>query len=348
MATWVGCGSTSSHYLFAAIPTSNEIVVFREDPNSGVLTQLTGSPVTAGQAVQSLVIHPSGKYFYAANSGEGDISLFTISSNGAISEVTPRTSVSPNGVAPTVLAMDSSGSYLYVGNSGSFNISVFSIGASTGFLTPVGTPFPVGIIPLNMTLSPSGGFLYVTGSTSGGGGAPQGIIEAYSVTQGIPAVVTGSPFFTGVNPYGLAIASGGGFLYTGNNIDNSISEFSINSGGALTQLANSPLGTQYSGPVALQVSKSGNYLYVANQASSNVTGYSIGSDGALTGLPSSPFGTAAIPGALATDSGGKYLFVGNQKTPVIQSFSLDPGSGTLTSVSSYGVPGTPTSIVITP
>ncbi len=62
MATWIGCGSTSSKYLYAAIPASNQIVIFREDPNSGVLTQLAGSPVTAGQAVQALAIHPSGKY----------------------------------------------------------------------------------------------------------------------------------------------------------------------------------------------------------------------------------------------------------------------------------------------
>jgi hypothetical protein len=33
---------------------------------------------------------------------------------------------------------------------------------------------------------------------------------------------------------------------------------------------------------------------------------------------------------------------------VIQSFALDTTSGTLTSVTSYSVPGAPTSIVITP
>ena len=58
IAIWVGCGSTSSRYVYAAIPLSNQIVAYREDPNSGVLTQLTGSPVTAGSAVQSIARFP--------------------------------------------------------------------------------------------------------------------------------------------------------------------------------------------------------------------------------------------------------------------------------------------------
>ena len=51
MAMWAGCGKTSNRFLYAAIPTSNQILIFREDPNAGVLTQLAGSPVTAGLGV---------------------------------------------------------------------------------------------------------------------------------------------------------------------------------------------------------------------------------------------------------------------------------------------------------
>jgi 6-phosphogluconolactonase len=98
----------------------------------------------------------------------------------------------------------------------------------------------------------------------------------------------------------------------------------------------------------LLIDKSGKYLYVANQGSGNASAYSIGSDGGLTLLTTSPFATGSQPSFIASDSSGKYLFVGNQSSPVIQSFSLDTGSGTLTSIGSYSVPATPTSIVITP
>jgi 6-phosphogluconolactonase len=342
MALWISCGTTSSRFLYAAIPVSNEIVVYREDPNSGILTQLAGSPITAGSAVQSIVIHPSKKFLFAANAGEGDVSLFTIAVTGALNEVTPRT---PVGTSPTLLAMDSAGSFLYVGNSGSLNISVFSINTKTTppTLTPVaGSPFPIGMSPINMKVSPSGNVLYVTGT-----GSP-GFIEAFSLNQGIPSVISGTPFVTGTGPYGLVISSSGGFLYTGNKLDNSISEFTVKSDGSLTQFSNSPIGEQYSGPLALLIDKSGKYMYVANQGSSNVAGFSIGSDGALTLLTNSPFATGAQPSVLAMDSSGKYLFVGNQTTPAVQSFSLNTGNGTLTSVSTYSLPGAPTSIAITP
>jgi 6-phosphogluconolactonase len=342
LAICVSCGSTSSHYLFAAIPGSNQIVVYREDPNSGVLTQLVGSPVAAGQAVQSIVIHPSGKFLYAANSGEGDVSLFKISTTGGLTEVTPRTNVTPDGTAPTLLALDAAGGFLYVGNVGSNNISVFSIDSSTGALTPVGTPFQIGTTPLNMQLSPSGGVLYVTGQGS------TGIIEAFSLVQGVPQFpgIPGSPFSTGTNPYGLVIAPSGGFLYTANTLYNTISEFTINADGSLKEISNSPIGEQYFSPIALFIDKSGTYLYVANQASTNLAAYSIGSDGALALLTTSPFTTGANPSVIASDPGGKYMFVGNQSG--IQSFSLNTSTGALTSVATYPVTGRPTSIAIKP
>ena len=341
MAICVSCGSTSSRYLYASIPASNEIVAYREDPNSGVLTQLVGSPISAGQAVQSIVIHPSGKFLYAANSGEADVSLFKISTAGGLTEVTPRTAV---GTAPTLLALDSAGGFLYVGNSGSFNISVFSIDPGTGLLTAVGTPFPIGMDPINMQLSPSGGVLYVTGQTS------TGIIEAFSLVQGVPQFpgITGSPFSTGQNPYGLVIAPGGGFLYTANTLDNTISEFTINADGSLSVISGSPIGEQYSSPIALFIDKSGAYLYVANQGSTNLAAYSIGSQGALALLMTSPFSTGANPSVIASDPGGKYLFVGNQSSPAVQSFSLNTTTGVLTSVATYPVAGRPTSIAIRP
>jgi 6-phosphogluconolactonase len=345
-AICVSCGPTTSRYLYAAIPTSDEIVAFREDPNSGILTQLAVSPITAGPAVQSLVIHPSNKFMYAANAGEGDVSLFAIASDGSIAEQGTRT---PVGTDPTVLAMDSAGAYLYVANTGEESVSVFSITATNGNLAAVaqvsGPTAPLGITPINLQVDPSGGFLYVTGAGA------QGYIEVFSINNGVLTPLSPISFYiTGTSPYGLAITSNGGFLYTANNVDNSISEFSITSG-ALTQLSNSPIGQQtgYSGPVALLIDKSGKYMYVANQGTTNLAGYSIGStDGALTLLTTSPFVTGANPSVLATDSGGAYLFAGNQKSPfAIQSFNLDTSSGQLTSVHSYTIPGAPASIATT-
>jgi 6-phosphogluconolactonase (cycloisomerase 2 family) len=341
LAICVSCGKTVSHYVYAAIPTASQIVVYREDPNSGILNVLAGSPFSAGPGVQSIVIHPSKQFLYAANSSEGDISLFDIESGGALTEVTPRTP--SGGITPTLLVMDPAGSFLYVGNTESENIAVFSIDSSSGKLTAVpGSPVGLSISPLNMKLAPNGSVLYITGA-----GSP-GYIEAWSVVSGVPTSLLNPVVQPGSSPYGLAINPSGSYLYTANFGDNSISEFSINSDGSLTELPGSPIGEAYTSPVSLLIDNSGKYLYVANEGSGNLGAYAIGSDGGLTLLTNSPFGTNAQPSFIAMDPTENYLFVGNQKGGAIESFSLDTSSGSLTEVGSYSVGSTPTSIAVLP
>src|SRR6202035_1075857 len=203
----VSCSSkTSSHYLYATVPAASQLAVFREDPFSGVLTQLSSSPYTVGSGAQAVVIHPSGKFLYVANPGQGenDVSLFTINSDGTVTEVTPRTTV---GTLPFLMAMDSAGSFLYVANALSNNISVFSINATDGTLTAVGTncaqdpqvcsPFPINLSPSSMQLSPSGNFLYVSAPSS-----PTGKIAVYSLTAGVPTLVSLTPTADN-NPSGI-------------------------------------------------------------------------------------------------------------------------------------------------
>src|SRR5579863_5862335 len=119
IASCIGCGTTANHYVYATLPAANQVIAYREDPNSGVLTQIAGSPYSVGDGAHSLALHPSGKFLYAANPGqsgsaESDISLFSIASNGVLTEVFPRTTVAPNASLPQLLLMDPAGAFLYV------------------------------------------------------------------------------------------------------------------------------------------------------------------------------------------------------------------------------------------
>lgn len=344
----LSCGVTQGRLLFAAIPSANELVIYREDPNSGALTQLVGSPVAAGPGVRALALHPSQKFLYAVNSGENDVSFFKVAISGSLTEVTPRY---PVGTAPTLIAMDPAGTFLYVGNTGQQpSISVFSIN-SDGSLSPVIQPPStsntayIGLTPLNMVVS-SNNVLYVTGQ------GLQGYVAAFPLSNGVLGTPPPqSPYLVGNNPYGLVTfsSSGASYLYTANKLDDSISEFSIASNGALTALPRNPISISFTGPTALLINPSDKYLFVADQGSSNVDGFSIGSDGSLTLLASAPFATKSSPSALACDSVGRYVFVAGQSSPgSIQSFFLASGNGTLTLISSYSVaPGAPTSMVLT-
>jgi 6-phosphogluconolactonase len=356
----IGC-STSSHFIYATLPASSELAVYREDPYSGTLTELAGTPYTVGDGAHSLVIHPSGKFLYVANPGQGenDISLFDIASNGYLTEVPPRTTVAINGNGqpgggslPQLLVMDPSGNYLYVMNATSDNISVFSIDSKSGVLTQiVGSPFSLGgLTPLNMQLTPSGNFLYV--SVAGGqAGTANGSIESFSVNAGILQSL--SPPLTsadGQNPNGLVVDPSGSHLYVANTQSTSISIFDIQSTGALKEVQGSPLADIYSDPFALLLDPKGKYLYVSNQGSSNVAVYSIGSNGVPVALTTSTsafaFTTESSPSFLVEDPNGNYLFVGNQGNGAgIQAFGVS--SGNLYPLLTYNVGNTPSSIAIT-
>jgi 6-phosphogluconolactonase (cycloisomerase 2 family) len=347
VAGLAGCSSTTSHYVFATLPAANEVATYREDPNSGVLTEIAGSPFPAGNSATSVVIHPNGKYLYTANPGvgENDISLFSIASDGVLTEITPRTPVTPGATDPQNMVMDPGGKYLYVANATSNNISVFTIDSSTGGLSQVtGSPFPIGASPLNMTISPSGSFLYVTSGT-GQNNSSFGSILGFSVNAGtlLPIDQTSSD---GQDPSGIAVDPKGAFLYVTNKVSDSIAIFAIKSTGVLAEVPGSALADVNQGPVAVLVDPSGGYLYVANQGSSNIATYTIDS---TTGFPTvvadSPFASEVNPSFLAIDPVGKYLFVGNQQTsPGIQAFGNSGGS--LNSIFIYATGNTPSSIAV--
>ena len=332
IAGWSSCGSTSSRYVYAT--SVNQVLAFREDPNSGVLTPVPGSPFATGNGARSAVLAPGKKFVYVANAGDNDISLFTVSSSGALSEVTPRTTT--NGT-PVDLAIDPAGAYLYAATASPSNsIAVFSISSSSGALTAVGSPFPIGVSATGMELTPSGNFLFLASA-----GAP-GAVSVFAVKAGVLSVVAQTT--VGTNPVGLATDSAGSFLYVANSLDNSISSFSIGASGALTQVSSfSDLSTV---PLALVVDPTGKYLYVANTGSNNITGYTI-SSGALTVLSSSPFGGISAPGTIAVDPNGKYLLVGSQSSGGIAVFRLDASNGSLSSSATYSSGSSVTSIVVT-
>jgi len=346
IAGGVSCGSNGSHYVYATVPAASQLAVFREDPYSGVLTQLQESPYTVGDGAYSVVIHPSGKFLYVANPGQGenDVSLFDINSDGTVIEVTPRT---PVGTQPFLLAMDPAGKYLYCANALSNDISAFSIDSSSGVLTAVnGSPFQIRLSVKSMALSPSGNFLYVSAPSS-----PTGILAVFSVSAG---VLSSSPIASGIiftednDPASIVIDPKGAYLYAANSAVSTISIYSIAASGLLTEVPQSPLADAFQHPISLVLDSTASYLYVANQGSNNVATYSITSG---TGFPvqvtNSPFATETEPSVLAIDPNRKYLYVGNQTGSAgIQAFGSAGGS--LNTIATYSVGNTPTSIAILP
>ncbi|HTM39425.1 MAG TPA: beta-propeller fold lactonase family protein, partial [Terriglobales bacterium] len=146
LAWLCGCSTAPSHLAYVTL-SSGQVAAYRVDNSSGLLTAIPGSPYTAGVFPTSITVHPSGKFAYVANTGEGDISLFLINAaTGALREILPRI---PAGTNPTSLAVRADGNELFVANSGSGTISVFSISSGNANVIAIsGSPFACGTSPV--------------------------------------------------------------------------------------------------------------------------------------------------------------------------------------------------------
>lgn len=115
--------------------------------STGALVQ-TKNPLLPKQSVDAIfgmAITPSGNFLLAAETGIGAVRVFSIGSNGSLSEV----SGSPvkTGTGPFGVLVDSTGSYAYVTNRTDGTISAFLL-SNSGALTPIaGSPFATGTLP---------------------------------------------------------------------------------------------------------------------------------------------------------------------------------------------------------
>lgn len=181
-----------------------------------------------------------------------------------------------------------------------------------------GTPGP----PLgDGVLSP--GYAYIASTTTG---APGAIYQYAIAADGSLSALSVPSVPTGVDPASIVADPTGHFVYTANSGDNTISQFAVGTGGALTPLspATISLSGAPSGAViySLSVDPAGPYLYVAASAlkiglNLSVVGqFSIGADGTLTPLSADYVnGAFEASGALAIDPTGAHAYlVGTQWT----------------------------------
>src|SRR4051812_32967742 len=157
---------------------------------------------------------------------------------------------------------------------------------STGGGNPPGTLGPTTV-------------LFVANSTSN-------TISVFSMSTSTGALteITGSPFPTGTQPLALAVALGK-FLYVANAGSNTVSGFTIGSGGILTGISGLPTGA---GPDVNSMATNGSFLYVG-QSGGNIFAYSIDPvTGALTPSTGSPFLVGGTRTQFSLAASGNFLF----------------------------------------
>ena len=328
-------------FAYVANNVSNDVSGFSINPNTGVLTPVSGSPFPSGMAPFGVTIAPAGKFAFVTNGGNGTVSAYLIDPNsGALTSVTGSPFAMQGASQLGTPAVDSSGRFLYVPTYTSRQVFGYSIDQTKGSLTPIpGSPFPAPNEAFNAAVDPTGRFLYVACQGAGTG------VSAYTidVTTGALSPITGSPFPAGPEASGIVVDPSGRFVYVSNQSMDTTYQFSINPVfGSLTQIGATPALSGVG--VAIAVEPTGKYAYITDGL-----GFAIDSTaGTLSQISGPPFVTGSIPFSITVDPSGKFVYVANQGGGV-SAYTIDLTTGSLASVagSPFGAGTAPTSVATT-
>src|ERR1700728_1366270 len=158
--------SPTGGYVFVSCGTGG-IYELSFNSSNGALAQINGvlNPKVNDAADMGMAVSPSGSYLFAAETVTGGVRVFSIGTNGVLTELSGSPYLTNTG-AWSVL-VDSTGSYVYVANRTAGSISAFLL-SGTGALTQIsGSPFTTGTLPIAMVEDKSDTYIAVI--CAGGG-----------------------------------------------------------------------------------------------------------------------------------------------------------------------------------
>jgi 6-phosphogluconolactonase (cycloisomerase 2 family) len=296
------------------------------------------------------------KFLYASayagpNTFPAAIYAFAVYPDGALSLVPGSPAPTSDGGGPIAITRDSK--VLYTTNLPG-ELLAFQIHAD-GSLTNAPVPsFSTPDLPVGLVAHPTADFLYASGYS--------GVLTVFAIDSATGALSLGSSVTLG-NEFiqnSAVTTPNGRYLYQDDVYPavyptaQQITGFSTNAAtGALSPVPGSPLSPtthSASSPRLMAIDPPGKFLYVSYEflvvnvgADGGLAAYSIdAASGALTAVLGSPFGVGGVPTSVAIDASGRFLIagiyprLGGAPGNCLAVLSIDPGTGTLTSV-----PGSP-------
>jgi 6-phosphogluconolactonase (cycloisomerase 2 family) len=304
-------------------PSSTGVAAYTIEPD-GKLSNISITPVANPVG---MVMDSKGKFLFVASGSNGTVTVFSIGSNGGLTQVgepTPLPS-QPGGLPPSAAALGITATVypiqfaycsggapptaenLYVADNVNYFLLNYSV-SSSGSLTLV--PFnsaqagiPTGTNPAGVAVDPCNRFVYVSN-------AQPNTVSAYTICHTVSIqnscpnanyslqAVTGSPFPTGDVPGPLIVDPYGKYLYVLDTGSNQISGFQISPAtGSLTPFSGAPTSTNLS-PTAIAIRSDDTWMFVSNLNSANISQYAIApGTGALN--PQAPTSTFNYPSGVA-------------------------------------------------
>ena len=287
--------------------------------SGGTLSQLSGSPFTAGGSGTGAALGSQGaiqlstdkRFLLAVDGASNGISVLSISSNGALTPVEGSPFPS-GGVMPVSIAVH--GNLVYVANAGTggSNYTGFIL-QSNGRLDPLAGS--------TVTIADGAGIGDVLFDASGshlvGIQVNTSLIDSFAVrSNGTLSAAPNSPFpAQAPGPFGSIF---GGLKATrlfvsnahGGSLNGSVSAFAVAANGTLTPLSGSPYPDLQTAPCWVSLSPDGRYLFTANAGSNSISSYAVSSSGVLSLVGSTPLKGGPGLGTFdqRLDPSGQFLY----------------------------------------
>jgi len=255
----------SNNFLFASNAGSNNVSAFTIDSTTGDLSVVPGSPFAtggynnSGESGISLAATPDGKYLYAGNTGSQDVTVFSIGSGGALTQIGSTVYV-----AGTMASMKVSpdGRFLVLAFPDLSEVAVYSI-ASDGTLQAVqNSPFSIGATATGVDMDCASSHVFV-------GLAYSNSVEVYNIDSSTGALTLNSvsPAIPSVSSAQVVqLSPDDKTLYVSNQGAHAVSAFSVASDGTLTLATATPVGTgnTYAYPGGLAINSDGTFLFTGD------------------------------------------------------------------------------------
>lgn len=331
----------------------------------GCAGMVAGLSLVGGCGGRGTGVFGNAEYAYLATGT--NVTQFTVSSTGQLTELIPNTVPSTNAVAIATTA----NRFAYAVNRGQHTVSQFAI-QGDGTLKVMAPPtVPTGALPRAIAATADGKFAYVLNSgdntiseyaigTNGTlsdlasptvGVAADGnsltvtpngkylyatsyatdTLSAYAIGLDGQLTPLTVPTYTVASPTGPTVSPNGNFLYVPLSTAG-VAQFAIALDGSLTPLTPAVVTTPAAGNDAFAVTPNGSFGYVGcfngGVPGSPIGQYSIAGDGTLAALTPDSVAAGNAPYNISIDPNGKYLYVMNLNDGSVSQFAI-AADGTL-------------------
>jgi 6-phosphogluconolactonase len=263
---------------------------------------------------------------FALNPESGDLSLLNSSST--------------HGADPCYVTRDSSGRFVLVANYTGGSLAVLpirtngSLGEATDVVQHRGSsvkPRQQGPHAHSVVLDPSGRYAYAADL-----GLDKVMIYRFDVQQGklLPATSAWALLKPGAGPRHLAFSPDGSRVYVVNELDSTLTAFSVDGSTGSLQLRQtlSTVPSGYSGenfPADIHIARSGRFVYASNRGHDSIAVFAVDTkNGEISLVQNEPTG-GKWPRNFTIDPTGRYLLAANQRSDNITVLEIHPESGTL-------------------